>query len=76
MLTSQLMTGVSSHALAPHTEQAIRASRSWSLKALQTADAAAQEAGWSGVPTEAAHATCARARTAAQFNLGMLDEVS
>jgi hypothetical protein len=70
------MTGVSSHALEPRTPQALQAARSWSLKALQLADSASQEAGWAGVPTDLAHNTCVRARTAAQYNLGMLDEVS
>jgi len=70
------MTGIASHALEPRTEQAIRVSRSWSLKALQLADDAAKEAGWSGLPVDAAHAVCVRAQTAAQFNLGMLAEVS
>jgi tellurite resistance protein len=75
VLTSgQLMTTISSHALHPRTEQAIKASKSWSLRSLQIAQQALKENG--DQITDAASATCARARTVGLQNLGMLAEVS
>lgn len=72
-----LMTSLSAYALAPRTPAAIKASRSWSLRALQEAEAATKAAGWAtGLPTDVAQATCQRAGSVALFNLGMLAEVS
>lgn len=70
------MTSLSAYALAPRTAQAIKASRSWSLRALQEAEAATKAAGWAtGLPTDVAQATCQRAGSVALFNLGMLAEM-
>lgn len=68
----QLMTTVSSHALQPHTAQAIKASRSWSLRALQIADGAIQAAQGGDVNT----LICSKAIAVGSYNLGMLAEVS
>lgn len=70
----QLMTTVSSHALHPHTPKAIKAARSWSLRALQIADGAIQEAAQAGVSTGNT-LTCRRALAVGSYNLGMLSEV-
>jgi hypothetical protein len=71
------MTTVSSHALEPRTPQAVRASRSWSLQSLQFIDSAAEAAGWKdgSAPGDTAAAVCAQARSVANYNLGMLDEM-
>jgi len=66
------MTTVSSHALQPHTAQAIKASRSWSLRALQIADGAIQAAQGGDVNTM----ICNKALAVGSYNLGMLAEVS
>lgn len=68
------MTSISSHALQPRTDPAVKASKSWSLRSLQIAQQALKENG--DQVTDAASATCARARTVAYQNLGMLAEVS
>lgn len=73
---AMLMTAVSSHALAPGTEKAQRAAKSWSLRALQVADKAVADAGWGDKPVDAESATCARARSISYFNLGMLAEMT
>jgi hypothetical protein len=65
------MTTVSSHALQPHTAQAIKASRSWSLRALQIADGAIQAAQGGDVNT----LICSKAIAVGSYNLGMLAEV-
>ncbi len=71
-----LMTSLSSYALAPRTSQAVKASRSWSLRALQEAEAATKAAGWgTGLPTDMGQAVCQRAGSVALFNLGMLAEI-
>ncbi|GMK56295.1 hypothetical protein CspeluHIS016_0301350 [Cutaneotrichosporon spelunceum] len=71
-----LMTSLSTYALAPETPQAISAARSWSLRALQEADAATAAAGWvTGPPADMGHAVCQRAGSVALFNLGMLSEM-
>jgi len=70
----QLMTTISSHALQPRTEQAIKASKSWSLRSLQIAQQALKENG--DQVTDTASATCARAKTVGLQNLGMIAEVS
>lgn len=71
------MTSISSHALEPRTEKAVKASRSWSLRALQIIDGAAKDAGWEtgSAPADAAAAVCANAKSVAQYNLGMLAEI-
>lgn len=74
ILTKQLMTTISSHALQPRTEQAIKASKSWSLRSLQIAQQALKENG--DQVTDGASATCARAKTVGLQNMGMLAEVS
>ena len=68
------MTAISSHALQPRTEQAIKASKTWSLRALQIAQQALKENG--DQVTDAASATCARAKTVGFQNMGMLAEAS
>ncbi|BEJ13309.1 hypothetical protein CspHIS471_0304830 [Cutaneotrichosporon sp. HIS471] len=71
-----LMTSLSTYALAPSTPAAINAARSWSLRALQEADAATTAAGWGkGLPTDVGQAVCQRAGSVALFNLGMLSEM-
>lgn len=68
------MTTISSHALQSRTEQAIKTSKSWSLRSLQIAQQALKENG--DQVTDSASATCARAKTVGLQNLGMLAEVS
>ncbi|CAK9783443.1 hypothetical protein CC85DRAFT_310365 [Cutaneotrichosporon oleaginosum] len=73
---AMLMTSLSSYALGPRTQPAIAASRSWSLRALQEAEAATKAAGWgTGLPTDMGQAVCQRAGSVALFNLGMLAEM-
>jgi tellurite resistance protein len=69
------MTTISSHALqSSRSEQAIKASKSWSLRSLQIAQQALKENG--DQVTDSASATCARAKTVGLQNMGMLAEVS
>ena len=63
------MTTISSHALQPRTQQALKASRSWSLRSLQIAERSLNE-GYGD-----ATSVCAKARSVAMHNLGMLAEV-
>jgi hypothetical protein len=65
------MTTISSHALHPRTPQAIKASRSWSIRALEVAGSAMDES-----PSDPACGACAQAKSVAFYNLGMLSEVS
>jgi hypothetical protein len=64
------MTTISSHALHPRTPQAIKASRSWSIRALEVAGSAMEES-----PSDPACGACAQAKSVAFYNLGMLSEV-
>ncbi|RSH94468.1 hypothetical protein EHS25_004271 [Saitozyma podzolica] len=66
----QLMTTISSHALHPRTPQAIKASRSWSIRALEVAGSAMDES-----PSDPACGACAQAKSVAFYNLGMLSEI-
>lgn len=58
--------------LNPPSSNNIKASKAWSLRALQLADQALNET----IPDEKVQATCERARIVTEFNLGMLSEVS
>lgn len=58
--------------LNPPSSNNIKASKAWSLRALQLADQALSEA----IADEKLHAACERARIVTEFNLGMLSEVS
>ena len=63
------MTTVSSHALQPGGEKAIKVARSWSLRALQAADSALKE----GSGREGG--ICEQAKVVGLYNLGMMAEV-
>lgn len=69
------MTTVSSHALHPNTPKAIKAARSWSLRALQTADGALQATSSLSNPTSVNTLVCRKALAVGSYNLGMLAEV-
>jgi hypothetical protein len=58
--------------LNPPSSNNIKASKAWSLRALQLADQALNET----IPDDKIQATCERARIVTEFNLGMLSEVS
>lgn len=66
------MTTISSHALQPNTTKAIKASRSWSLRALQISDQAIQANQGGNADT----LICSKALAVGSYNLGMLAEVS
>jgi hypothetical protein len=66
------MNSLSSSMLNPPSSNNIKASKAWSLRALQLADQALNET----IPDEKVQATCERARIVTEFNLGMLSEVS
>ena len=68
----QLINSLSSSMLNPPSSNNIKASKAWSLRALQLADLALNET----IPDEKVQATCERARIVTEFNLGMLSEVS
>lgn len=68
----QLINSLSSSMLNPPSSNNIKASKAWSLRALQLADQALNET----IPDEKVQATCERARIVTEFNLGMLSEVS
>ena len=71
------MTTVSSHALQPLTPKAIKASKSWSLRALQIADAAVQQAAEAGdAKSDVNTLICRKALAVGSYNLGVLAEVS
>ena len=67
----QLINSLSSSMLNPPSSNNIKASKAWSLRALQLADQALNET----IPDEKVQATCERARIVTEFNLGMLSEV-
>jgi hypothetical protein len=58
--------------LNPPSSNNVKASKAWSLRALQLADQALNET----IPDEKVQVTCERARIVTEFNLGMLSEVS
>lgn len=58
--------------LNPPSSSNIKASKAWSLRALQLADQALSET----ISDEKLQAACERARIVTEFNLGMLSEVS
>lgn len=64
------MTTISSHALQPPSERAVKASRSWSIRSLELAEQALNEN-----KSDPATAICARAKNIGLYNLGMLAEV-
>lgn len=64
------MTTISSHALQPPSERAIKASRSWSVRSLELAEQALNDN-----KSDPATAICARAKNIGLYNLGMLAEV-
>lgn len=77
------MTNISAYALEPPAKDAegkahqSRVSQSWSKKSLQIVEDVKQREGWSdGVPRDNTQLVCARAKSVAQYNLGMLAEVS
>ena len=77
---------MSTYLARPQTADSIRIARSWSLKALQTADSALRAAGSGTVPGIGAGdldsdksggiKVCMQARSVGSYNLGMLAEVS
>jgi len=67
------MTSISTYALEPPSSKQIKASRSWSLRALQVANDALEEGG--GNPADEAMNSCLRAKAIGQYNLGILAEV-
>ena len=68
------MTTISAYALQSHSPEAIKASRSWSLRCLESVDHALKNAGGLTL-NESAAVLCGRAKSMGSFNLGMLEEV-
>ncbi|KAJ9121783.1 hypothetical protein QFC22_002405 [Naganishia vaughanmartiniae] len=66
-----LMNSLSSSMLNPPSSDNIKASKAWSLRALQMADQALGET----IPDDKLQAACERARIVTEFNLGMLSEM-
>ena len=75
------MTTLSANLARPQTADSNRIARSWSLKALQTADHAMRAAGQGGAAEldtpgeEGGVKVCMQARSVGSYNLGMLAEV-
>lgn len=71
---AMLMTSLSANTLGPRSAEAIKISRSWSLRSLQIADQAIAET--TGNASEISAVVCKRARAVGLHSLGMLSEVS
>lgn len=76
------MTNISAYAIEPRAQDAAGKkrqtdiSKSWSQRALQLVDEAKQKEGWKdGAPRDNTQLLCARAKSVAQYNLGMLAEM-
>ena len=65
------MTTISAHALQSHSPEAIKASRSWSLRCLEIANRALKDA----TSDEPATVLCGKAKSMGSYNLGVLEEV-
>lgn len=77
------MTNISAYATEPRATDAAGKkkqndiSKSWSKRALHVVDEVKQKEGWKdGAPRDNTQLLCARAKSVAQYNLGMLAEVS
>jgi hypothetical protein len=68
------MTTISSYVLHANSPQAIKTSRSWSLRSLQIAEQAPKDGGGPS-SDDPAMVVCGRARSMASYNLGILAEV-
>lgn len=77
------MTNISAYAIEPRAtdptgkKRQTDISKSWSERALKLVDEVKEKEGWKdGAPRDHTQALCARAQSVAQYNLGMLAEVS